>query len=136
MPSLIVSTPGILGGTPRIAGTRIAAATIASLIERGVTFNGIKRLFPELSLKQMLAVREWMRDNQPEPEPVDNGHRTLALYAMMYACQSEAAIDDECKRYFAGLCECFSGTLVRAVALDRRVIFTGEHITKQMYGGG
>ena len=56
----IVSTPGVVGGVPRIAGTRIQAALIASLIRDGFDADGIAALYPSVTSEHVEAVRGWM----------------------------------------------------------------------------
>jgi uncharacterized protein (DUF433 family) len=184
---LIISTPGIPGGAPRIAGTRIAAATIAALIERGMPHWKILQLYSELTDVQLLAVREWMRDKPPEPEPepekhaccpeverwrelvadacpmgwaaagdiesayeweqrasdllcgapepepVDNGHRTCALYFVMWSLLAEHLGDNDAKEVAAR----YAALLATCKAYNIEIDWPhGRHDARQMYGGG
>ena len=53
--TLIISTPGICGGRPRIAGTRMSVMSIAIDYNAGMTVEEILREFPHLNLGQIYA---------------------------------------------------------------------------------
>jgi uncharacterized protein (DUF433 family) len=49
----IQSTPGVLGGKPRIRGTRIPAELIASMVADGYSVEAIMRDFSELTAEDI-----------------------------------------------------------------------------------
>jgi uncharacterized protein (DUF433 family) len=54
--ALIVQTPGIVGGRPRLDSTRMAVATLAACWKQGSSADDIvNRVYPELSLAQVHA---------------------------------------------------------------------------------
>ncbi|HSO74047.1 MAG TPA: DUF433 domain-containing protein [Blastocatellia bacterium] len=66
--SLIVRTPGVLGGRPRIDGTRIAVRTIAILYKQGLSPEEIADQYPQLSLAQVYAALTYYHATQAEIE--------------------------------------------------------------------
>jgi uncharacterized protein (DUF433 family) len=63
--TLIVSTPGTLGGRPRIADTRIGVDYIAILLERGETVDDIvERIHPDLTRAQVYAAVTYYHANR------------------------------------------------------------------------
>lgn len=53
----IVSTPGVLGGTPRLAGTRIPAAMVWSLVADGMSAAEIAAFYPSVTPEHVEALR-------------------------------------------------------------------------------
>jgi uncharacterized protein (DUF433 family) len=53
--TLIVSTPGVVGGSPRIAGTRISVKHIAWLYNEGFTPEQMLEQFPTIDLRGAYA---------------------------------------------------------------------------------
>ena len=66
--SLIVCTSSVLGGRPRIDGTRIAVRTIAILYKQALSPEEIADQYPQLSLAQVYAALTYYHANQPEIE--------------------------------------------------------------------
>jgi len=66
--SLIVRTPQVLGGRPRIDGTRIAVRTIAILYKQGLSPEEIADQYPQLSLAQVYAALTYYHATQVEIE--------------------------------------------------------------------
>lgn len=66
--SLIVSTPRVLGGRPRIDGTRIAVRTIALLYKQGLSPEEIADQYSQLSQAQVRAALAYYDANQSEIE--------------------------------------------------------------------
>lgn len=66
--SLIARTPGVLGGRPRIDGTRIAVRTIASLYKQGLSPEEIADQYPQLSLAQVYGALTYYHATQAEIE--------------------------------------------------------------------
>ncbi len=66
--SLIVRTSGVLGGRPRIDGTRIAVRTIAILYKQGLSPEEIADQYPQLSLAQVYAALTYYHATQAEIE--------------------------------------------------------------------
>ncbi len=63
--TLIVSTPGYVGGRPRIAGTRMPVTTIAHYWQQGYSAEDIvNRAFPHLQLAQVHAALAYYFTNQ------------------------------------------------------------------------
>lgn len=54
-PSLITSSPDILGGTPVFRGTRVPAQTLIQYLEGGQTFDEFLEGFPTVSREQVIA---------------------------------------------------------------------------------
>jgi uncharacterized protein (DUF433 family) len=55
----IVENPGILGGEPTLAGTRIAVRLVADLLDKGWTFRQIVESYPHLSNEQIAVAWRW-----------------------------------------------------------------------------
>ena len=65
----IISTPGVVGGKPRIAGSRIRVLDIVVWHEkRGLSPDQIVDLFPELSLADIHAALAYYFDHRAEIE--------------------------------------------------------------------
>ena len=56
MSTQIVCTPGILGGKPRVDGTRISVELILEMLSLGYTIEDILEAYPHLTHEQILAV--------------------------------------------------------------------------------
>lgn len=55
----IVSTPDVLSGKPRVAGTRIPVALILGYLALGRTHEQIIAEYPDLTVEQILACLEY-----------------------------------------------------------------------------
>ncbi len=66
--STIVKTPGILGGRPRIEGTRLLVKTIAGWYKSGYSPEEIAVQYPQLALFQVYAALTYYHANQSEIE--------------------------------------------------------------------
>lgn len=62
----IESTPGVMGGKPCIAGTRIDVKTVQFFASKGFSIEMINRAYPHLSRHQIAAAINY----QPEPKGV------------------------------------------------------------------
>jgi len=58
----IVSTPEVLGGKPRIDGTRIPVALILGYLAAGKTYDEVISEFPDLTREDIAACLEYARD--------------------------------------------------------------------------
>ena len=66
--TFIVSTPGVVGGRPRIDGTRVSVNTIAIWYKKGYVPEEIVHGIPHLSLAQVYAALTYYHANQAEIE--------------------------------------------------------------------
>ncbi len=57
----IVSTKGILGGSPRIAGTRIGVDFLLELLASGMSTDEIIKEYPHLSTQDIQAVLRYAK---------------------------------------------------------------------------
>ena len=57
--TFVVSTPGICGGQPRIAGTRIPVWTLAAYWSQNVSDSELLRFFPHLNAGQIRAAKDY-----------------------------------------------------------------------------
>lgn len=57
-PSLITSSPDILGGTPVFRGTRVPAQTLIEYLEGGQTIDEFLEGFPTVTHEQVIAFLE------------------------------------------------------------------------------
>ena len=64
----IVSTPGTVGGRPRIDGTRVSVNTIVIWYKKGYNAEEIAVEIPHLSLAQVYAALTYYHANQAEIE--------------------------------------------------------------------
>jgi len=62
----ITSTPGVCGGKPCIAGTRIRVWDVASLSQGGQSPDEILAQYPSLTLADVYAALAYYYDNQAE----------------------------------------------------------------------
>ena len=62
--SLITSTPGIVEGRPRIAGTRISVRLIVGLYQQGRSPEEITLDYPHLTLAQVYAALAYYHANR------------------------------------------------------------------------
>jgi len=60
--SVIVSTPEVLRGKPRIEGTRIPVSLILGYLASGSTTDDILKEFPNLTSEHISACLEYARD--------------------------------------------------------------------------
>jgi uncharacterized protein (DUF433 family) len=58
----IESTPEILRGKPRIAGTRIPVSLILGYLAEGATPDQIQAEYPDISRQQIIACLEYARE--------------------------------------------------------------------------
>lgn len=66
--TLIVHTPGICGGRPRIADTRVSVQRIAAWYKMGLNAEEIVERIGNLTLAQVYAALTYYHANQPEIE--------------------------------------------------------------------
>ena len=66
--TFIVSTPGVVGGRPRINGTRISVNTIVISYKKGYNAEEIAEQFERVSLAQVYAALTYYHANQAEIE--------------------------------------------------------------------
>ncbi len=66
--SLITSTPGVVGGTPCIAGTRVPVRSIAIYYKQGHLPEEIVQLYEHLSIAQVYAALTYYHANRAEVE--------------------------------------------------------------------
>ena len=66
--TFIVSTPGVVGGKPRIDGTRVSVNTVVIWYKRGYSAEEIALEIPHLSLAQVYAALTYYHANQAEIE--------------------------------------------------------------------
>ncbi|MFN6519556.1 MAG: DUF433 domain-containing protein [Nostoc sp. CreGUA01] len=66
--TLIVRTPGTLGGRPRIAGTRVSVQRIAAWYKTGMNAEEIVERMGNLTLAQVYAALTYYHANQQEIE--------------------------------------------------------------------
>ncbi len=57
----IISTRGILGGKPRIAGTRIGVDFLLELLASGMSMDEIIKEYPQLSREDVQAVLRYAK---------------------------------------------------------------------------
>jgi uncharacterized protein (DUF433 family) len=57
-PTLITSSPDILGGTPVFAGTRVPVQTLIDYLEGGETIDDFLEGFPTVTRDQVIAFLE------------------------------------------------------------------------------
>ena len=56
--SVVVSDPGIMGGTPVFRGTRVPVQTLMEYLEAGESINDFLDGFPTVSREQVIAFLE------------------------------------------------------------------------------
>lgn len=66
--TLIVRTPGTLGGRPRIAGTRVSVQRIAAWYKTGMNAEEIVERMGNLTLAQVYAALTYYHANQEKIE--------------------------------------------------------------------
>ena len=66
--SMIVCTPGTVGGRPRIEGTRMPVQAIAVYYKQGYSPEEIAEIFEHLTLAQVYAALTYYHANQAEIE--------------------------------------------------------------------
>lgn len=66
--NLIVRTPNVLGGRPRINNTRIAVRTIAVFYKQGLSPEEIAEEYEQLELAQIYAALAYYNANKEEIE--------------------------------------------------------------------
>lgn len=59
--SVVMSDPGIMGGTPVFRGTRVPVQTLIEYLEAGDTITDFLRGFPTVTREQVIAVLEEMK---------------------------------------------------------------------------
>jgi len=70
MDSSIAVDSNILGGKPRIKGTRISVDTIIDYLSNGCTIQDIQRDYPHLSKKQIKAALNYIENKVTEGREV------------------------------------------------------------------
>lgn len=58
----IVSTPDVLRGKPRLAGTRIPVAIVLGYLSSGCTYEQVIQEFPDLTPEQIAACLDYARE--------------------------------------------------------------------------
>jgi uncharacterized protein (DUF433 family) len=71
--SVVVSNPGILGGTPVILGTRVPADNILAEVLAGTSRLDIFCHYPSLPPDGIDAALAWERSGKPFVAPPDHG---------------------------------------------------------------
>ena len=66
--TLLVKTPGVCGGTIRIAGTRITVLRIATLYRHGQRAEDIAQTYTHLTLSQIYTALAYFHANRDEIE--------------------------------------------------------------------
>ena len=66
--SIITSTPGIVGGRPRIDGTRVTVRSVAVSYKQGYSPEEIVQLYERLTPAQVYAALAYYHANQAEIE--------------------------------------------------------------------
>lgn len=74
---LIIRTPGIVGGRPRINGTRMSVQTIAGWYKQGYSVEEIADQYEHLTLAQIYAALAYYHANQEEIEADLRAEETL-----------------------------------------------------------
>lgn len=64
--TLIVETPGICGGRPRIDGSRITVRHVIDLLQSGLSPEVIADEYPQLTLAQVYAAITYYHANQQQ----------------------------------------------------------------------
>ena len=66
--TLIVNTPGIVGGRPHIAGTRVTVRSISVSYKQGCAPEEIVQQYERLTIAQVYAVLAYYHGNRAEIE--------------------------------------------------------------------
>ena len=66
--SLIKCTPGVMGGRPCVAGTRIAVRSVALFYKQGFSAEEISDRYEHLTLAQVYAALAYYHANRAEVE--------------------------------------------------------------------
>jgi uncharacterized protein (DUF433 family) len=66
--SLIASVPGVVGGRPCVAGTRVSVRSVALCYKQGYTPEEIAQQYEALTLAQVYAALTYYHANQAEIE--------------------------------------------------------------------
>lgn len=66
MAMIIVRTETVLGGKPRIRGTRISVGTIVSYFLNGYSYEDIHRDYPRLTKKEVESAKQYVLKNPGE----------------------------------------------------------------------
>lgn len=79
--TLIVSTPGIVGGSARIAGTRLSVKAVAELYNAGWSAERIADDRPAAGLNQIhAAIAYYLTNKQAIDEEIAEGDAFIAAY--------------------------------------------------------
>jgi uncharacterized protein (DUF433 family) len=62
----VVRTPGVVGGSPRVAGTRLTVSAIADLWTRGDTLDNLLDMFPGLTAAGVHSALAYYWDHRAE----------------------------------------------------------------------
>ena len=87
---LIVHTADVLGGKPRIDGTRVSVQTVAIWYRRGYTAEEIAVELEHVSLAQIYAALAYYHANQTEMEAELQADGALHDRLMQEHCQQRA----------------------------------------------
>ena len=60
--SVIMSDPGVMGGTPVFRGTRVPVQTLVDYLEAGDSISEFLKGFPTVSREQVVAVLEEVKE--------------------------------------------------------------------------
>jgi uncharacterized protein (DUF433 family) len=66
--SLVTSVPGVVGGRPCVAGTRVSVRSVALCYKQGYTPEEIAQQYEALTLAQVYAALTYYHANQAEIE--------------------------------------------------------------------
>lgn len=67
-PDRIVSTPGVVGGKPRVKGTRVTVGAILSQLAAGHTIEDVLRDFPYIKREDVLEALQFAACRAQEEE--------------------------------------------------------------------
>jgi uncharacterized protein (DUF433 family) len=91
----IMTTPGLRGGKPHIAGTRITVADIAIMVERqGMAVEAVAGKY-DLRLAAVYEALAYYWDNKQE---IDNSIETAKAFAADLASNSESPLQKKLER--------------------------------------
>lgn len=69
MPPHIVSDPDVLGGKPRVAGTRLSVAFLLELFASGASRRAVREAYPQLTEDALSAALAFpVQDSPQRPE--------------------------------------------------------------------
>ena len=59
---IVISTPGVMSGTPVFAGTRVPAQTLIDYLEGGESIDDFLEGFPSVRREQVIAFLEQVKE--------------------------------------------------------------------------